>query len=79
MNNEFLTALNGGRGELDAWLEVNNESEVRTAIKNLLTDPIDKCANKAKDIMDNRVRKESDVYGHALSVHSAISHLKTKV
>lgn len=30
---EFLAALNGGKGDLDAWLEVNDEAEVRAAIK----------------------------------------------
>lgn len=29
---DFVAALSGGRGELDAWLEVNSEAEVRAAI-----------------------------------------------
>ncbi|MET3119749.1 hypothetical protein AAKU64_003995 [Undibacterium sp. GrIS 1.8] len=33
---DFLAALNGSRGELDAWLEVNNESECRAAISSAI-------------------------------------------
>ena len=29
----FLEALNGDKGSLDAWLEVNNEAEVRAHIR----------------------------------------------
>ena len=29
---EFIKAVHGGRGELDAWLECNNEAECRAAI-----------------------------------------------
>lgn len=32
----FREAVNGERGQLDAWLELNNEAEVRAAIKALV-------------------------------------------
>lgn len=34
---EFLAALNGPRGDLDAWLEVNDESETRQAMQGALS------------------------------------------
>lgn len=36
---EFMMALNGERGALDAWLEVNNEAECRLLFKELLAPP----------------------------------------
>ena len=30
---EFMAALNGSKGDLDAWLECNNEAEVRSFMK----------------------------------------------
>jgi len=35
---EFLDAVNGERGALDAWLECNSEQECRVAIKALMFD-----------------------------------------
>lgn len=29
---DFLAAMNGGRGSLDAWLECNNEADCRAAM-----------------------------------------------
>lgn len=33
---EFLAALNGAPGQLDAWLECNNENDVRLVMKGVL-------------------------------------------
>ena len=35
----FIEALNGGKGDLDAWLECNNEAEVRAHIRACLAAP----------------------------------------
>lgn len=35
---EFKVALNGAKGDLDAWLECNDESEVRQAIFGVISD-----------------------------------------
>jgi hypothetical protein len=37
--NSILSALNGRDGELDAWLEVRSEDEIRAAIKGIATPP----------------------------------------
>ena len=37
---EFRDALEGERGDLDAWLEVNNEAEVREHIKALVSEEL---------------------------------------
>jgi hypothetical protein len=34
---DLLKALNGGKGELDAWLETQNEADVRAAIIDLMS------------------------------------------
>lgn len=34
---DLLKALNGGKGELDAWLETQNEEELRTAILDFIS------------------------------------------
>ncbi|MBC3871724.1 hypothetical protein [Undibacterium oligocarboniphilum] len=47
---EFMTALNGGRGDLDAWLEANDEAEVRTAVKAVIHVTKTQCANACLDI-----------------------------
>lgn len=33
MDYKFISAVNGGKGELDAWLECHSEDEIRNAIK----------------------------------------------
>jgi len=40
----FLDALNGKRGDLDAWLEFNNEAEVREHVLALVKYEREKCA-----------------------------------
>lgn len=40
----FLEALNGRRGDLDAWLECNNEDEVRAHVLALVKSEREKCA-----------------------------------
>ena len=41
---EFTAALKGGRGELDAWLECNNEAECRAAIFGAIAAEREACA-----------------------------------
>ena len=41
---EFLAALNGQNGELDTWLENNNEAEVRAHVLALVNAERDECA-----------------------------------
>ena len=36
--NDFKSALNGAKGEVDAWLECYNEAEVKAAIKGLVAE-----------------------------------------
>ena len=40
----FSEALNGRRGDLDAWLECNNEAEVRSHVLALVKAEREKCA-----------------------------------
>jgi len=40
----FLEALNGRRGDLDAWLECNNEAEVRAHVLALVNAERERCA-----------------------------------
>lgn len=40
---EFLKAVRGGRGELDAWLECNNEAECRSAILGAIEEEREAC------------------------------------
>lgn len=40
----FLEALNGRRGDLDAWLECNNEAEVRAHVLALVNAEREACA-----------------------------------
>ena len=40
----FLEALNGRRGDLAAWLECNNEAEVRAHVLALVKAEREKCA-----------------------------------
>ena len=50
---EFMAALNGGKGELDAWLECNNEIECRAIIRAALATPVAAIpANVAGDFSD---------------------------
>lgn len=35
---EFIEALQGGKGKLDAWLEVNDEAQVREAMLGALAE-----------------------------------------
>lgn len=55
---ELVAALNGNKGDLDDWLECNNEATVRAAIEALVLDTVEKCANKAKDTMQRRVNSD---------------------
>lgn len=41
---EFLEALNGCRGEFDAWLEVNDEAECKAAIFGAISLERERCA-----------------------------------
>ncbi len=50
---EFLEAVRGERGELDAWLECNNEAECRAAILGAIEEERERCANRcAKHLKD---------------------------
>ena len=49
---EFKVALNGAKGDLDAWLECNNEAEVRQAIFGVLSDAEAIIAQKDAEILD---------------------------
>lgn len=46
---EFLKAFRGGHGDLDAWLECNNEAECRAAILGALEEEREACAKHLKD------------------------------
>lgn len=41
---EFVEAMNGPRGDLDAWLECNDEAEVRAHIMALVDAEREECA-----------------------------------
>lgn len=56
----FLEALNGRRGDLDAWLECNNEAEVRAHVLALVKAEREKCAQACEDEA-NRWRGTQDV------------------
>ncbi len=45
---EFLTALNGGKGDLYSWLECNNETECREAIFGAIAIEREACAATAE-------------------------------
>lgn len=45
---EFIKALNGKRGDLDAWLECNNEAECRAAILGAIENEREACAKEAE-------------------------------
>ena len=49
---EFKVALNGAKGDLDAWLECNNEAEVRQAIFGVLSDAEAIIAQKDAEILE---------------------------
>ena len=49
---EFKVSLNGAKGDLDAWLECNNEAEVRQAIFGVLSDAEAIIAQKDAEILD---------------------------
>lgn len=49
---EFLEAVRGERGELDAWLECNNEAECRAAILGAIEEERERCAKHLKDAAD---------------------------
>jgi len=44
MTTTFMNALNGSKGELDAWLECNDEKEVREAMQQALRDVLEQAA-----------------------------------
>ncbi len=46
----FLEALNGRRGDLDAWLECNNEAEVRAHVLALVNVEREACAKVCDDM-----------------------------
>ena len=46
---DFVKALNGAKGDLDAWLECNNEAECRVAIFAAIEDSV---AEERKRIAD---------------------------
>ena len=46
---EFTAALKGGRGELDAWLECNNEAECRAAIFGAIAAEREACAKACEE------------------------------
>ena len=48
----FKEALNGTRGDLDAWLECNDESEVRQAIFGIISDAEAIIAQKDAEIIE---------------------------
>ena len=48
----FKEALNGTKGDLDAWLECNDESEVRQAIFGVISDAEAIIAAKDAEIME---------------------------
>lgn len=50
---EFLEAVKGSKGDLDAWLECNSETEVREAILSALA---------AKDAEIAELRKDAERY-----------------
>ena len=56
----FLEALNGPRGDLDAWLEYKNEAEVRAHVLALVKAEREKCAQACEDEA-NRWRGTQDV------------------
>lgn len=47
---EFLKALNGGKGDLDAWLECNNEAECRVAIFGAIAAEREACAKVCEEL-----------------------------
>ena len=49
---EFKVALNGAKGDLDAWLECNDEAEVRQAIFGVLSDAEAIIAQKDAEIIE---------------------------
>ena len=49
---EFKVALNGAKGDLDDWLECNNEAEVRQAIFGVLSDAEAIIAQKDAEILE---------------------------
>ena len=49
----FKEALNGTKGDLDAWLECNDESEVRQAIFGVIAE------NQRKQQLEEQVAKQS--------------------
>lgn len=45
---EFIAALHGGKGDLDSWLECNNEAECRAAIFGAIDAEREACARIAE-------------------------------
>lgn len=59
---EFIAALYGDRGDLDAWLEFNNEAECRLAIIGAIMIDREECANEIE-------RKSKEIYSVLLCEH----------
>lgn len=49
MNYEFISAVNGEDGELEAWLECHSEKEIRDAIKYEFNEIKSEYENKMKE------------------------------
>ncbi len=65
---ELLKALNGGKGSLDAWLEVCSEDEVRAAILGLVspTETLrDKFAGRAMQGAVTGLATREEAYSYA--------------
>lgn len=52
MNYEFISAVNGKDGELEAWLECHSEKEIRDAIKYELNEIKIECDNRIKEFRE---------------------------
>ena len=81
----FKEALNGTRGDLDAWLECNDESEVRQAIFGVISDAeaiisdlqnLVIAENQRKQQLEEQVAKQSAALKLAREALDTISSLE---
>jgi ribonuclease HI len=64
----FLEALNGKRGDLDAWLECNNEAEVRAHVLALVKAESERCAKLCDEVQAEQVAQgTASPYGDAFA------------
>jgi len=54
---EFIEALNGGKGEFDAWLECNNEKECREAIRSILSNQAEEYELRIRVLEAERIQQ----------------------